>query len=49
MVREQFGIVGIASARFSPKAGMLKPKGKASGAAAGAGMGAGKAFDAGLR
>ncbi len=39
-VREKLGTVGITSARFLPKAEMLKPKGKAAGAAAGAGTGA---------
>ena len=39
-VREKLGTIGVASARFFPKAEMRKPMGKGSGAASGAGTGA---------
>jgi len=47
-VREKLGTVGVASARFLPKAEMRKPMGKGSGAARGAGVGAGGMILGGL-
>lgn len=46
--REKFGTIGVASARFLPKAEMCKPMGKGAGAAAGALEGAGGMIEGGL-